>query len=374
MNGSDLESENGSATKDLDEMTAAYYDDNVNVIVETIGTRQWSGKYGIASDHAQRYKVGHEELTLVDDSLGQLRVADPDNLLDFIQWGAANYPADRYMLVLWDHGGGPIYGYGNDENATSDEYSSMDVWEIYDAVSNCGVHFDFIGFDACIMSSIEIAYMMRGFTDYMLLSEDFESSLGWYYSGWITALSGNSDMDMAELGCIIVDDMARDNADNWLYGGSGTLALIDESQMDSLFNAWTAFAYANTDTLLETNFSTEYESKDRSTISDLQGYSITDMMALADNIDTDESAALSTAYDNAVVYYNHTDDVEGLTGMAVTLPYDNNDSYISLAYTLQHTGTDESYIEWLGQFVNAEGTNAYYDYTAWIEELSQEAA
>ena len=49
MNGSDLESEDGEATEDLCEMLAANISSQVNVLVETIGTKSWSKRLGIGS-------------------------------------------------------------------------------------------------------------------------------------------------------------------------------------------------------------------------------------------------------------------------------------------------------------------------------------
>lgn len=115
MNGSDLESENSEATTDLSEMVAAGSSENVNVLVQTMGTKKWDKKYGVSSSHSQRYKVTGNGLTLVDDTLPQLDTTEASTLRDFIKWGATTYPADRYMLIMWDHGGGPVYGYGYDQ-------------------------------------------------------------------------------------------------------------------------------------------------------------------------------------------------------------------------------------------------------------------
>ena len=89
-------------TEDLCEMLAANISSQVNVLVETIGTKSWSKRLGIASDHTQRYKAEAGNLVLVDDSLGQLDCTSPDTLADFISWGAENYPANRYILIFWD--------------------------------------------------------------------------------------------------------------------------------------------------------------------------------------------------------------------------------------------------------------------------------
>ena len=114
MNGSNLESEDGEATIDLNEMVAAGTSDKVNVLVQTMGTKKWDKTFGISGKRTQRYKVSGKGLALVDDSLGQLDTTKASTLQDFISWGAANYPADRYILLFWNHGGGPVYGFGYD--------------------------------------------------------------------------------------------------------------------------------------------------------------------------------------------------------------------------------------------------------------------
>ena len=211
MNGSDLESEDGEATEDLCEMLAANISSQVNVLVETIGTKSWSKRLGIASDHTQRYKAEAGNLVLVDDSLGQLDCTSPDTLADFISWGAENYPANRYILIFWDHGAGPVYGFGYDEHQSEDSVLTID--EIQTAIHQSGIYFDIIGMDSCIMSSLELCCAMYNYCDYMILSEDFESGYGWSYTGWLNALSENTSISSEKLGKIIVDDMIAQSSD-----------------------------------------------------------------------------------------------------------------------------------------------------------------
>ncbi len=256
MNGSDLESEAGEATADIAEMLESGIGDNANVLIETLGTREWQD-YGIASDHTQRYRVRQGKLELVDDSLGQLDTTSPHTLSDFIAWGAAAYPADRYVLLLWDHGAGPVYGFGYDE--FQDEESALTLDEMRQALeANPNVHFDIIGMDCCIMGSLETCLALRPFCDYMVLSEDFEPGIGWSYQGWMNMLEKNPAVGTVELGTKIVDDMIGDVAAD-PANGNATLALVDESAVDALYKTWTDFAYANAKELLETNYSQQTE-------------------------------------------------------------------------------------------------------------------
>lgn len=381
MNGSDLESEDGEATEDLCEMLAANISSQVNVLVETIGTKSWSKRLGIASDHTQRYKVEAGNLMLVDDSLGQLDCTSPDTLADFISWGAENYPANRYILIFWDHGAGPVYGFGYDEHQSEDSVLTID--EIQTAIRQSGIYFDIIGMDSCIMSSLELCCAMYNYCDYMILSEDFESGYGWSYTGWLNALSDNTSISSEELGKIIVDDMIADNEENG--EGSSTLALIDESYMKVLYTAWADFAYANEPALLGENYSMHVRGGRRTHpvlrekglfdfLFDEDGdysmsdYYITDIMAVAQNIESKETEALAAAVNLSIRYFNCTDDEVGMTGLSVTLPYGDSEFYGYLYPVFTGVGMDADYVGWLEKFVYAEGYNDYYDYESWYED------
>ena len=381
MNGSDLESEDGEATEDLCEMLAANISSQVNVLVETIGTKSWSKRLGIASDHTQRYKVEAGNLMLVDDSLGQLDCTSPDTLADFISWGAENYPANRYILIFWDHGAGPVYGFGYDEHQSEDSVLTID--EIQTAIRQSGIYFDIIGMDSCIMSSLELCCAMYNYCDYMILSEDFESGYGWSYTGWLNALSDNTSISSEELGKIIVDDMIADNEENG--EGASTLALIDESYMKVLYTAWADFAYANEPALLGENYSMHVRGGRRTHpvlrekglfdfLFDEDGdysmsdYYITDIMAVAQNIESKETEALAAAVNLSICYFNCTDDEVGMTGLSVTLPYGDSEFYGYLYPVFTGVGMDADYVGWLEKFVYAEGYNDYYDYESWYED------
>ena len=381
MNGSDLESEDGEATEDLCEMLAANISSQVNVLVETIGTKSWSKRLGIASDHTQRYKAEAGNLVLVDDSLGQLDCTSPDTLADFISWGEENYPANRYILIFWDHGAGPVYGFGYDEHQSEDSVLTID--EIQTAICQSGIYFDIIGMDSCIMSSLELCCAMYNYCDYMILSEDFESGYGWSYTGWLNALSENTSISSEKLGKIIVDDMVADNEENG--EGSSTLALIDESYMKVLYTAWADFAYANEPALLGENYSMHVRGGRRAHpvlrekglfdfLFDEDGdysmsdYYITDIMAVAQNIESKETEALAAAVNLSICYFNCTDDEVGMTGLSVTLPYGDSEFYGYLYPVFTGVGMDADYVGWLEKFVYAEGYNDYYDYESWYED------
>lgn len=372
VNGSNLETEDQEATGDILEMIAAPYSSKVNILIQTMGTKKWAPTLGISSKKTQRFLVKENSLELVDDSLGQLDCTRSSTLADFIRWGAQNYPADRYILLFWNHGGGPVYGFGYDEFQNEDDAMSVD--EIQLALANGGVYFDFIGMDCCIMSCMEICCACYDHCDYMILSEDFESGLGWSYKGWMTALAQQPSIDTEALAKIAIDDMIRAN-ETETYGDDSILALIDESVMKVVYKAWTDFAYANEATLLDTNYSRHLTRKDSDRAHpallskedySLADYYITDIMAAAQNIDSQESKALESAVSNAIAYCKTTAGDAYLTGLSVTLPYGDPEFYGSLKTIFGNCGFDSEYIEWLGKFTSvSNGHSSYYDYGDW---------
>ena len=167
MIGSDLESEYGCASADLEEMMAAEQGEQMTVVVQTGGALQWENS-SILPGSCQRFVMKDHALTEWEN-IGLKSMAQPDTLADFIRWGASNFPAERYELILWDHGGGTAAGYGYDEYFPEDW---MSLSELAAALEQGGCHFDMIGFDACLMGTVEMAYAVSPYADYLVASEE----------------------------------------------------------------------------------------------------------------------------------------------------------------------------------------------------------
>lgn len=363
LNGSNLETDYGCATADLKEILAADLSDNVNVVIQTIGTKKWQVD-GISSSTSQRYLVTDGKLTRIENNLGDLDIGDSDTLRDFVSYCGKNYPANRNMLILWNHGGGIIYGYGYDDSSYFSD-DSLNVDEIQRALSEAGVYFDFIGFDACIMGGLETACALYDFSDYLIASEDFESSDGWEYTRWLSALGQNSSISTPDLAKIICDDFVTESkgADS-----DGILALIDLAYMKLLYSAWTSFAYASEDELLSSNYSYEMTPYNRigrenkGSVSELSQYYAVDIMATASAMNTEEAAALSDALSYAIVYMKSTSGDRDMTGLSVTLPYGSSSTYRELSSILTGCGFDSTYIEYLEKFASNGSSGNYYDW------------
>ena len=160
MCGSNLETKQGLAGKNIDELLKAEVGDDLHIVIQTGGAKTWRS-HGIDATAAQRYEIKNGELRLLD-TLTQLNMGEAQTLTDFLSWGQENYSADRNMLILWDHGGGSAKGVCFDENYSFD---SLTLTELHTALENTKLKtkFDIIGFDACLMASVETAAVVQGF-------------------------------------------------------------------------------------------------------------------------------------------------------------------------------------------------------------------
>lgn len=206
MCGADLESENGMASSDLKEMVNASLSDKVNVLVYTGGARKWKNNV-VSAKVNQIYRIQKGSLERLVENDGKDSMTSPKTLSRFIQYGAQNYPANRMVLIFWDHGGGSVSGYGYDERYSQGQ--TMTLAGINEALANGGVKFDFIGFDTCLMSTVENGLMLESYADYMIASEESEPGVGWYYTNWLNKVSKNTSMSTVEIGKTIVDDFVE---------------------------------------------------------------------------------------------------------------------------------------------------------------------
>src|ERR1051325_654348 len=164
---------------------------------------------------------------------GPVNMGDGAALADFVRWGRDAYPSDRTALIIWGHGVGyviiprlleetfdlycqqearlnrsPLDALNNPTllhtagyDGTADD--PLFLREIEDALSGEGI--DLIGFDACLMATVEAAYAQRRVAPIMIASEDVESSAGWSYD-WIEHLQqeGNAEWSVGEVAADII--------------------------------------------------------------------------------------------------------------------------------------------------------------------------
>ena len=238
--GSNLESEDGAASADLAELLKARLPDNVKVIIQTGGASKWH-RPGISPKHISRYVYQGGKLELLA-KLPQASMGDEKTLTSFLAFCKEKYSADHQVFVFWDHGGGSIGGVANDENFDFDALSLKEInnsfKQVYTA-SPARPPFEIIGFDACLMATLDTASAISGFAKYMVASQEVEPANGWQYTAWVNALGANTAISPEALGKTICDTYLE-GCEEVQTAGNATLSLIDLAKIPFVNLAYNA--------------------------------------------------------------------------------------------------------------------------------------
>ncbi len=338
--GSNLEAQAGLASFNIDQMKKATSGGPaLKFVIEAGGSRRWFTD-GIKDRSLGRYEIAEGKLTKIEDIDNSVSMSDPEHLEDFLLWAKKNYEADRYMLVFWDHGGGLSSGYGLDDNVRrkTGEGKTILTNEIIEALDKADMKFDLIGFDACLMQSIEIVKAMEPYADYFLASEESEGGDGWFYTSAFELLAEDPGIATEAFGKEMIS--SYDVYNTVLHDGkiqsNMTLSLIDLSRINKVFDLLMDF-YDRQDEAIRAS-SEDY--RDISVAASLsykfnndEQIDLIHYLELLDDSDYDNSIMSSEEIKNiidharsAIVYHNAVSN-NGINGLAMTFPYDNISSY-----------------------------------------------
>jgi hypothetical protein len=264
-----------NGVQDLKEMKKVGSTKDINIIAQ----------FDRAAGHkAKRYYLRKGGTVNADAvvTLGKANMGDPKLLTEFFQWGVKNYPADRYILVLWNHGQGwddtDIFA-GERHRAMrrlptgrvrhslfhtpvrrmlkraihdtearailidDDAKDFLDNLEMKKVVSGAAKllkrKLDILGMDACLMSMVEVGYQLRVGAMFTVGSEETEPLDGWPYDTILAELAKKPEMNAKDLSTLIVNKyLASYDRD------SVTQSACDLSKADALANAVTGLASA----------------------------------------------------------------------------------------------------------------------------------
>lgn len=350
--GTDLESKAGMATNDLTEMSKAMISDNVNILVYTGGCKGWKNNV-ISNKVNQIYKVQSGGMQCLEPDMGSPSMTDPSTLTSFISYCSSNYPADRNMLIFWDHGGGSVSGYGYDEK--NPKGGSMSLAGINTALKNAGIRYDFIGFDACLMATVETDLMAANYADYMIASEETEPGVGWYYTNWLTELSKNTSMPTIEIGKNIVDDFVDVCARN-CRGQKTTLSVVDLAELSrTVGDDFKSFSQNTTELIKSGEYKAVSDARNN-----VREFAVStkidqvDLVSFARGIGTDAGRKLSDTLLSAVKYNRTSPNMTDAYGISIYFPYRKTSSLSKAVSTYSQIGLDSDYSNCIREFASLE--------------------
>lgn len=298
------------------------------------------------------------------DDIGEVNMADAETLVDFIVWAAENYPARKHALIMSDHGMGwpggfadPDPGILGADNIPLAEGFGDSIWlmELDDALerarAQAGIdQFELIGFDVCLMGTIEVFSAMAPHARYSVASEEEEPGVGWAYAAFLNEVNSNPSMAGDDLSKAIVEAYIDQDLVVQAFPEAGegdiTLAAVDLSQMSNLHMALDDFT-ADLAGLDQTSvaearaYAQAYNSPIVGAVDENLPSSYIDLGHFAQLIEESNPetaasvSALQDAIQSAVIAEKHGPTRPGSTGMTIEFPVAGQYGVLdNLGYTL----------------------------------------
>jgi carboxypeptidase T len=217
--------------RDFNEMEMQGSDPNVNIVVQFDRAPAYDPTNGDWKD-TRRFLVMRDYNTNIINSplkgqLGEKNMADPQTLLDFVNWSMTNYPAEHYFLDIWGHGKGW-------QGVTLDGSDWLYMDQIKSVLPKFSDRIDVIGFDNCNMAMMEVYTTFLGHTDYIVGSEKEEDAYGWPYDSIFRDLKeepSTSPMELSRSIAVKYVDWAENNS---YY--SASVSVVDMDFLEDMIN------------------------------------------------------------------------------------------------------------------------------------------
>ena len=362
MCGTDLQD---AGCEDLVEMAEVEAGDAINVVVLAGGAKEWD---------LEDLKGNSRTLAVIRDGYfedlqdwGRGSMGSPDCLVEFLEYGMTCYPADRMIVVLWDHGAGSEGGVCFDETANDD---GLTVVELNAALNSLeqrvpGYHINIFGCDACMMATYEMAAMLsRHSIDYYVASEELEPGSGWYYTGWLEALREDPSVSDEDLcGAIIESYMEaglENDPDDYL-----TLSAVRLSEVGALETCMEKFASVMHGQVQAGNLSVVRRGRSRmytfGSFAD-GSWDMVDMGAVLDAYAQFDSATASEAkrcLSRAVVLSSQTENLNTCCGLSVLLPQDTAESFDEYRDGFDLSDVIPNWVEFVNGYVDGLNGGSY---------------
>lgn len=365
MCGTDLESDgSGMATMDLRQMLEARGSDNVKFVVQTGGTNSWANDT-IDSTKLQRYVIQNQKMYLVDEQpLSDMGSADA--LANFLSWGVKNHPAGKMGVIFWNHGGGSISGVCFDE-MSRDSLSLTEIERAFTSVyKDMTDSFEFVGFDACLMGTLETANILAPHARYMIGSQELEPGFGWDYTAIGSYLAQNPSANGAALGKVVADSFYESCAAIESESDT-TISCIDLSKVDDLIVRFNTVAQSMYTSSNDTRILSEmvrgilaaenYGGNNRS-----EGYTnMVDLGCILENISefVDEEEEALEALDNCVIYMRNGSNKAESRGLSLYYPLSIQGSMELSIF--KDICVSPYYMSFVDKLAYAAGTNGMLD-------------
>ena len=329
--GSDMQD---AACVDVAEMAEVEAGDAINLVVLAGGSPSWD---------MEEFRGNSRTLAVIRNGYfeqvqdwGWASMGSPECLEEFLRFGLTRFPADRTIVILWDHGAGSGGGVCVDE--TTDSGDSLTVAEINLALGRVkqsvpGFHINIFGCDACMMATYEMAVTLSQFDiDYYVASEELEIGEGWNYTPWLKALKDDPALSDEELCRLIAGSYME-------YGLSVdpydylTISAVSLAEIPALQRSMEKFAAVMTGEIRGGNLSAVRRGRSRMYTFgsyDDGSWDMVDLGAVLDTyaqFDPQNAAEARRSLSAAVVVNRQTENLDACCGLSILIPQDTASTF-----------------------------------------------
>ena len=370
--GTDLQD---AACDDLIEMAEVETGEDINIVVLAGGAKEWDleGLQGGSRTLAVIRDGEFEELW----DWGQESMGSPESLAEFLSYGLTEFPADRTMVVLWDHGAGSEGGICFDETADDDGLTIVEISEALDALERDvpDYQINIWGCDACMMATYEMAAMLSHYRiGYFVASEELEPETGWYYTDWLELLAEEPDISDEDLCIAIIESFMeaglQENPDDYL-----TLSAVRLDEVSALENSMERFASVMSGQIAAGNLSSVRRGRSRmytfGSFAD-GSWDMVDLGAVLDTYAQFDAAQASEArrcLSRAVIASSQTDNLDTCCGLSILLPQDTADSFDEYREGFSLTGIIPNWVAFVNDYVSQLQVGSYHFTVSGMEPI-----
>ena len=207
-------------TKNIKEMFEYGSTKNVNIIV----------MYKLSDNRVFRGKVVKTDGSDITYGLTELSprlFSKASTLEEYITWAMDNYPAETYILNLWNHGSGWTPGFDNRSINHEYDASCMEIYELHRALMGKGI--EYLNLDACSMEYIEVLTQLKDDVKWSIGCEEAVPSRGFNYNNLLTCLNTYGNIQEA----LIAFCKAQTEDPAWESVGTD-IKFNDMSQVDNV--------------------------------------------------------------------------------------------------------------------------------------------
>ena len=324
MCGTDLQED---ACEDLIEMANSDPSEDMNIVVLAGGAKEWS--LDLLKGNTRNLLSFQSEAD-EPDNWGRKSMGSPESLREFLEYGLMEFPADRTVVILWDHGAGSEGGVCFDETANDDGLSVVEINEVLESLEKTvpGYHINIFGCDACMMGTYEMAAMLSHHNiDYYVASEELEPGIGWNYTAWLEALKNDPSVSDEELCGSIIESYMEAGVTNDPYDYL-TLSAVKLSEIGALEKSMEQFATVMSGEIEGGNLSAVRRGRSRmytfGSFAD-GSWDMVDLGAVLDayaQFDPDTASEAKRCLSKAVVLSSQTDNLGACCGLSILVPQD----------------------------------------------------